>query len=358
MTRKELGHVELQWTCPNCGGINPGPEKTCGSCGAPQPTDVEFDLTPHQELITDESVKEKVEAGTDVHCPYCGTRNSAGVEVCVQCGGDLVEGFKRETGEVLGAYETGPVVQVECPHCGAENPETAKSCSQGGGSMHIEEQIPEPAAEDKPKTKKGAPILMILVLLLICGALAVCLMLYLKTDELTGTVQGVNWERSVPVLALVPVEHSSWQDQVPNNATIQYCRDEVRSVQANPAPNSRELCADPYTVDTGTGYGEVVQDCEYHVYDRYCTFSTQEWGQVDVVTLSGSDYLPIWPDPTLETGQRLGDQWSETYLIYYDAGGQNYTYTTSDMELFEMSQVGSQWNLKVNSFGGLVSVEK
>ena len=64
------------------------------------------------------------------------------------------------------------------------------------------------------------------------------MMLYLRTDELTGTVQGVNWERSVPILALVPVEHSNWQDQVPNDATIQYCRDEVRSVQAQPAPNS------------------------------------------------------------------------------------------------------------------------
>jgi hypothetical protein len=224
--------------------------------------------------------------------------------------------------------------------------------------MQREKEIQASAAEDRPKPKAGIPIVMILVLLLICGAVAVCMMLYLRTDELSGTVQGVNWERSVPIVALVPVEHSDWQDQVPHEAMIQYCRDEVRSVQAHPAPNSREVCGEPYTVDTGTGYGEVVQDCEYHVYDRYCTFTIQEWGQVNVVTLTGSDYSPIWPDPTLENGQRPGDQWSETYTIYYDTAGQDYTYTTNDFELFEMSQIGSQWNLNVNSFGVLVSVEK
>ena len=49
MARKELGHIELQWTCPNCNGINPGPEKHCLNCGAPQPEDVEFEQADHQE---------------------------------------------------------------------------------------------------------------------------------------------------------------------------------------------------------------------------------------------------------------------------------------------------------------------
>ena len=89
MARKKLGHIELQWTCPNCNGINPGPEKTCGNCGAPQPEDVEFEQADRQELITDEEKITKAEAGADIHCPYCGTRNPTGTEVCNNFGGDL-----------------------------------------------------------------------------------------------------------------------------------------------------------------------------------------------------------------------------------------------------------------------------
>ena len=138
MARKKLGHVELQWTCPNCGGINPGLEKTCQACGAPQPDDVEFEQASGQELITDEEKVAKAEAGADIHCPYCGTRNPAGVATCSQCGGDLSEGALRKAGRVVGAYKTGPIEMVPCPHCGAENPDTIVNCQQCGGGIHLE----------------------------------------------------------------------------------------------------------------------------------------------------------------------------------------------------------------------------
>jgi sarcosine oxidase delta subunit len=122
MARKKIGHVELQWTCPNCNGVNPGPEKHCGNCGAPQPDNVKFEQAERQELITDEEKIAQAEAGADIHCPYCGSRNSAGAEICHKCGGDLVAGVKRESGQVVGAYKTGPVSMIPCPHCGEENP--------------------------------------------------------------------------------------------------------------------------------------------------------------------------------------------------------------------------------------------
>ena len=115
MARKKIGHIELQWTCPNCNGINPGSEKTCGSCGAPQPEDVVFEQAERQEIITDEEKIAQAEAGADIHCPYCGTRNPAGTEVCSNCGGDLVEGMVRESGRVVGAYKTGPAAQINPP---------------------------------------------------------------------------------------------------------------------------------------------------------------------------------------------------------------------------------------------------
>ena len=54
MTKKSLGYVELEWICPNCDTKNPGPQKTCLSCGMPQPDDVKFEQRAQETLIEDE----------------------------------------------------------------------------------------------------------------------------------------------------------------------------------------------------------------------------------------------------------------------------------------------------------------
>ena len=136
--------------------------KDCVNCGSPQPDDVQFEQAPKEELLTDEEVKEKVEAGADIHCPYCGTRNQANSEVCTKCGGDLAEGLKRESGRVVGAYKTGPVSMVPCPRCGTENPDTAKQCTQCGSSMEKEEEAARqsPPPKDEKPAKKRNPLVV------------------------------------------------------------------------------------------------------------------------------------------------------------------------------------------------------
>lgn len=54
MSKETFGYLKLEWTCPRCGSRNPGPQKTCLSCGAPQPENVAFQLPEKQELLTDE----------------------------------------------------------------------------------------------------------------------------------------------------------------------------------------------------------------------------------------------------------------------------------------------------------------
>jgi ribosomal protein L40E len=363
MAKKTIGYVELEWTCPNCGGINPGTEQSCASCGAPQPEDVEFEQARRQELIEEEGIKAKVAAGADIHCPYCGTRNPANAEVCAKCGGDISEGLQRKSGRVVGAYKTGPVTQVNCPHCGAENPDTAKSCTQCGGSMRVDEGEKAPSAvptrQDKP-SKKSNPLVMVVIigmLVIVCGIAALLIILSMRTEAVTGTVQKVQWERSVVIEALVPVEYQDWLDEIPAEAEIEYCEEELHHIQNEPTGNSVEVCGTPYTVDTGSGIGEVVQDCEYQVYADYCTYSLIEWSQVDEVILTGSDHSPIWPDPNLSENQRLGSDRSETYTIIFDTGEGIYTFKTGDLDLFQSGQIGSEWNLNINTFGSVVSIE-
>jgi hypothetical protein len=130
---------------------------------------------------------------------------------------------------------------------------------------------------------------------------------------------------------------------------------EVRSIESEPVPNAEEVCGTPYNVDTGGGYAEVVQDCEYHVYDEYCSYTVMEWQSVDAATLSGYDFNPRWPDPDVAAEERLGE-YSETYTVYFDTTDGDYVYSMGDFEEFQQFQIGSEWTLEINTFGSVVSV--
>ena len=135
MVKKSLGYVRTEWTCPNCQTRNPGPQKTCASCGMPQPDDVKFEQTAQEEIITNEAEIEKAKAGPDIHCYYCGSRNPAGAATCSQCGADLTEGTARKSGDILGGHRQGPAPKITCSACGAENEANASKCGQCGALL-------------------------------------------------------------------------------------------------------------------------------------------------------------------------------------------------------------------------------
>ena len=177
MPRKTVGYVNLVWRCPNCDQLNPGPEKTCDTCGSPQPEDVEFESPPKQVVSKDESLAAEVRKGVDIHCPYCQTRNEADATECIQCGGDLTGGKKRKKGRIVGSPMEDQAGEVTCSTCGMVNPPGNLQCSSCGGSLaqrppkttksHAE-PIPEP-------DKKRSPIKTIglLALLLLLGVICV-----------------------------------------------------------------------------------------------------------------------------------------------------------------------------------------
>lgn len=352
MTKKTVGYVQLEWTCPNCGAKNPGPEKTCAGCGAPQPEDVQFEQAAREELITDKAEVARAKAGPDVHCAFCGARNPAGAEVCTQCGADLREGVARASGRVLGAHRTGPVEQVPCPSCGALNPETAHKCSQCGASMARPKPKPERPVS-VPQKKSFRPVGCIVGIALIL-VVALFFILSNRTEDVVGSVEAVSWTRSIAIEGLGPVTHEDWRDEIPSDAVIGTCKQKVHHTQSDPAPNSREVCGTPYTMNKGSGYGQVVQDCEYEVYADWCKYTVEEWQPVDTVTLSGRDLNPNWPALPLDAGQREGER-QQRYEIVFDTDGGTYTYKANYDE-FARCEIGSRWILEVNTFNKVTSI--
>ena len=363
MSRETLGYVKLEWTCPKCGSRNPGPEKTCLSCGAPQPENVQFEQVEGREMIQDEEEIKRAKAGPDIHCPFCGTRNPAGAITCSQCGADLKEGKRREVGRVVGAYKEGPVRQINCPNCNALNPETALKCSVCGAPLtrpQTQTTMPAPAQASKGVSRPawlGIGIGALVILLCLCAIGGYVWMSSPKESQ-NGVVESVQWTTTVAIEALQPVTYQTWQDEIPQGAQVGACSEKVHHTQAEAPANANfnKVCGTPYTIDTGTGAGQVVQDCEFDVLLPYCDYTIQEWRQVDQDSLSGTDLSPVWPQPQLAEGQRLGAQ-DDRYVVVFQTSKDEYTYTVNNLESFQRFQIGSQWILNINAFDQIVSVE-
>lgn len=335
MARKILGYIELVWTCDSCNTKNPGAIKSCTSCGAPQPLGVRFEQVDPKtfNFIKDEALIRMAKSGPDKHCPYCGTRNMADALTCVQCGGDLSVGAtSRPSGDVIEPYQ-----------------------QEGEQSKPQTPTAQQPMATRTPMPH-GVSIIIILVLLAVCGFGIFLLTSMFRTDTITAKVVSTSWERVVMVESYQLVNASDWKANIPADATISSCTLEYRYDVDQPTEHSEEICGTPYTIDTGTGVGQVVQDCYYRIYEDYCRYETMGWTVGETLRLNGTDLTAIWPAANLTDTQRIG-QATETYTIWFSAGGQEFDLRTSDYSLYQQAYPGSEWELEVNQLGGVTAAQ-
>lgn len=347
--RRTVGYVENVWTCPNCGGENKGSLKTCDACGAPQPENVQFHLPAEQKVVKDEAALKAAQAGADIHCGFCGTRNPATATTCSQCGGDLKEGAARQAGQVMQAPPPPPKV-IKCNNCGTENPGSNSVCSNCGAALP-KTQAAQPvmprtsSAVGQPAAPKKTNWLLIGGIL---GALAICCVVGLflfvfPSKSVEATVTSVHWETSVPVQEIREVDYSNERGSPPSDAYNVSCQDE-----------SREVC-EQKTVDLGNGYSEVVEECHTET-EQYCSYTVDEWTTIQTYTLDGNDLQPIYDSPNIAGDQRIGDQSAEFVVNFSTEDGAK-TYTPETISEFQQFAIGSTWNLSLNALGGIVSVE-
>ena len=263
MAQKELGYVELEWTCPACNTRNPGTARKCTQCGAVQPAEVKFEQAPEEKLITDEAKIAEAKAGPDIYCAYCGTRNPSTATVCKQCSAALAEGKAREAGGVLGGLQDKPAPPVKCPSCGAENPAMARTCAKCGAQLGKAVPPPPPPPAAKPGCL-SLPVLIGIGVVILIAVIAFIIM-GSRTKAVVGDVSDVYWRRTIAIEALMPVTRENWRDEIPEDAEIESCRQEVYRTQSEPEPGAREVCGTPYVKDEGSGYGKVIQDCQYQI---------------------------------------------------------------------------------------------
>jgi len=356
MARKTVGFVELEWVCPNCNMKNPGQKKICSGCGSPQPENIAFQRAQEEKIIAKEAITPASDQA-DVHCGFCGARNPANAKSCSQCSADLTAGKQRASGQILGAYAPTSSKEIKCPHCASMNPGNHQFCTNCGGSLA---QAASPQSAPKPPaSKKLSPSMLIFLAL---GVIAGCVFLIFllsglfKRDTISATVNQRDWQRSVAIEQYGPLEKEDWLNEIPEGVQIGTCEKRVHHTQDEPAPDSEEVCGTPYVVDKGSGLGEVVQDCKYRVKLDYCTYTVNEWAIIDRVVLDGNNTLAAWPEPNLAQNQRLGEK-EAVYTIHFSGKGADYLYKTTDNGLYEKATIGSVWNLTVDGFNNVVSIE-
>lgn len=358
MARKTIGYVHLEWVCPNCNVKNSGTDQLCKSCGCPQPADINFQLGDKEQIIEDEKLIAQAKAGADVHCPYCGARNKSDTKVCIQCGGDLVQGLKRKTGAKLGSFSEEPAHQTICANCNTPNPVSNRTCLNCGAPMMTAPASPVSSTMPSVSKKKTNPIIRILLILaglFICIALATSVLSKTKTEDITGIVDSVYWKRTLDIEQLSPVEKKDWRDQIPQDSEIISCSKEYHHTQDEPAKDSEEVCGTPYVVDTGSGVGEKVIDCEYKVYLDYCSYNGLDWKVIDTSIATGNDHNAVWPEPSLNEQQRLGAS-SETYVCRFSTSNGTSEFQTSNFEKFNLCKIGSKLTLSVNGAGKITDI--
>lgn len=354
MPRRVVGYVELEWTCPVCHHRNPGSVKLCQSCGAAQPTDVQFEAPVEQKIVTDAQQVDQAKKEPDRHCPYCGARNPADAKICSQCGGDLTQAASRSAGNVVGSFDSAPKPPVTCPSCGSSNPATATTCLNCGAAL----DKPRPLATMPTKHERGWAFGLVFIVIGLAMVIAFGFLIYQLTrhETIVGTVQSAEWVRTIDVEGLVPVQESDWEDQLPADAVVESCQREQRGTSSVPTADSVEICGTPFTVDKGTGYGEVTQDCWYQVYDNMCSYTVQRWQRVNQLRTHGTDFNPIWPDLDLSLNQRMGTR-NEEFHCTISANDQTYDYTPNSFDEYQMCEVGQRWQMDVNGFGSIQSLQ-
>ena len=349
--RRTLGYIQNEWTCPNCDTRNKGSAKTCENCGAPQPENVQFELPSEQKLVTDEAAIQAAQGGADIHCPFCGTRNPATAKTCSQCGGDLLEGKARESGRLMQAPPPQLKI-IKCDNCGTDNSSSNSVCSNCGSPLPkaaAAAMAPQAAAGvstgtlTAPMKTNWLLIGGILAAVAICCVAIAALFLF-PSQSVQATVVDVHWQTTVPLQEIRAVDYSNEPGSPPSDAYNLSCRDE-----------SREVC-EQRTIDRGNGYSEVVEECHTET-QQYCSYTVDEWTTIQTYTLDGNDLQPIFDDPSVSSGQRLGEESEELTVTFSTSEGEQETYSPSSISEFRQFTVGSTWQLKLNALGGVVGVE-
>ncbi|MGC8855444.1 MAG: hypothetical protein ACP5QU_01480 [Anaerolineae bacterium] len=99
-----------------------------------------------------------------------------------------------------------------------------------------------------------------------------------------------------------------------------------------------------------------MQECHDET-TQVCSYTLDEWKTVQTFTLDGHDLTPVYAQPRVAGGQRLGQE-TVTLTVFFTDGQKTYSYAPESLTEFQQFVVGSSWMLQLNALGGVVGVKR
>ena len=342
MREQDVGTYEMLWDCRFCGtgqllGLT---HRHCPACGAAQDPQYRYYPSDAQKV----AVADHVFHGADIVCPACATPNSANAGFCVGCGSPL-QGGKAAASRA--DQVAGPGEGFE-----GESIRDAKAESRARRDAMVNTAM----GRAKPKgMSKGLRLGLILggVALLI---LAVVLTLVFWKKEVTLTLEGHAWSRSIGVERFEAVSESAWCDQMPAKAYAVTRTKAQRSTKKIPDGEECKM----RRKDNRDGTFKEVRECttkyrEEPVYDEKCHFQIDRWVEKRRAEANGSkkEPAPSWPEVTLKKPgtckgcEREGQRTERYTLRFVDAEHDETHECDVPLARWSSTDAGSKWTAKV-----------
>lgn len=352
-TSRLLGTYVALWDCASCGAKEiSGLKKKCPTCDSPKEdrhNEIYYTDKKKGKKLSNEEMNQagiSAEHNSDHDCRYCGATLKPTTETCPICGGKVED------------------------------------------AVEVSDDLAATAGKQKSATTKKSgvvPLLIIggvVVLAAVCGL--VSMILRDKTQK--TTVESVSWRRTVSEEAYEYVEKEGWE--LPDDAdlideerkqkgteqVISGYKDEEKCTTKKVQDGYEEVCAvEDITYDDGTT--DSVETCtnepvykdvetcktekvpvykDQKVYATWYTYDIWDWVEVDSETVTGNDYEPEWPVIDIANDNRKGGEVEEYTIVFEDADGNKYEYTTDSFSEFEEYTEGSSWEIEIDKDSGEV----
>ncbi|OQA14821.1 MAG: hypothetical protein BWY64_03102 [bacterium ADurb.Bin363] len=243
-------------------------------------------------------------------------------------------------------------------------------------------------SQDIPKTSTAAKsgCLGLLLLFLFLVIMGCCCPFMGKETSLTST--GFKWERTIEIEEIKTIRDTAWEDNVPSDAKIISSKKEVHhhdKVKIGTETKTRIVKEKVKTgtekikvgvKDLGNGYFEdiyeerpVYEEVEREetyeepvyedkpVYKKKITYTVDRWTVARVVSKTGQDQKPFWPDVKLKSKERKGKRTEKYQVLFTDPKGKALTYTAkNETEWFSFEQ-GKAYEATV-TMGKITEIKK
>lgn len=311
------------WDCHACGHKRiEGPNETCTHCGQPRGSAVTFYTDDAAATVEDPELVRRARMGADWRCKYCGADNRAG--------------------------------HVECHQCGA---------GPDGTKRREERFIPAAApAAAKAAAKSSGCIIALSVALGALVAVAVGVyFLFLRTTELTVTVDEAKWVKTLVVEEKKVERDEAWSDEVPTGAKVLKREKKGRDKTVQDGTTKVKVG----TKDLGNGMFEDVFEerpnmVTKKVEDTWVTYEAIRWVQSKTLKEEGKGgEEPEAPRLPKQAGVREGARENKIVLTLAGSDGKRYEHeidVSDDAGAAHRFEEGGSYVAEVNAMGSVTGL--